>query len=83
MAVLWDAPIYNYSFNTLKEPSRFHDFLYKRFYNYECYKDMKPNNKQPACLYETDETHKIENLEDITVANLKFWPIISETGNFT
>ena len=33
---------------------------------------MKPYSNQPVCLYGTAKTHKFENLEDITVANLKF-----------
>ena len=58
--------------NTLKELSRFQDFLYRNFHTYERYKDMKPYSNQLARLYGTVETHKFENLEDITVANLKF-----------
>ena len=57
--------------NTLKELTRFRDFLYRNF-NYERYKDMKPDRNQPARLYGTAKTHKCETLEDITVANLKF-----------
>ena len=34
--------------NTLKELSRFQDFLYRNIYNYEHYKDMKPDRNQPA-----------------------------------
>ena len=69
--------------NTLKELSRFQDFLYRNFHNYECYKDMKPDSNQPTRLYGTAKTHKFETLEDITVANLKFRPIIDQTGTFT
>ena len=58
--------------NTLKELSRFQDFLYRNFHKYERYKDMKPDSNQPARLYGTAKTHKFETLEDITVANLKF-----------
>ena len=32
--------------NTLKELSRFQDFLYRNFHDYERYKDMKPDNNQ-------------------------------------
>ena len=39
--------------NTLKELSRFQDFLYRNFHNYERYKDMKPSSNQPARLYGT------------------------------
>ena len=69
--------------NTLKELWRFQDFLYRNLYNYERYKDMKLDSNQPAHLYGTAKTHKFETLEDITVANLKFRPIIDQTGTFT
>ena len=69
--------------NTLKELSRFQDFLYRNFHNYERYKDMKPDSNQPARLYGTAKTHKFETLEDITVANLKFGTIIDQTGMLT
>ena len=42
--------------NTLKELSRFQDFLYRNFHNYERYKDMKPDSNQPARLYGTAKT---------------------------
>ena len=32
--------------NTLKELSRFQDFLYRNFHDYERYKDMKPDRNQ-------------------------------------
>ena len=69
--------------NTLKELSRFQDFLYRNFHDYERYKDMKPDSNHSARLYGTAKTHKFETLEDITVTNLKFWPIIDQTGTFT
>ena len=31
----------------------------------------------------TAETHRFETLEDLTVANVQFWPIIDQTGTFT
>ena len=62
--------------NTLKELSRFQDFVYRYFHNYKCYKDMKPESNQPARLYGTAKTLKFETLEDITVASLTFRPII-------
>ena len=64
--------------NTVKELSRFQDFLYRNFYNYECYKDMKNGTNQP-----TVKTHKFENLKDIFVTNLKFRPITDQIGTFT
>ena len=44
---------------------------------------MQPGSNQPACLYGAAKTHKFETLEDITVANLTFRPIIDQTETFT
>ena len=44
---------------------------------------MQPDSNQPARLYGTTKTHKFETLEDITVANLKFRPIIDQTTIIT
>ena len=64
-------------------PITFQDILYRKFYNYESYKDIKPDSNQPKRLYGTAKTHKFENLEDITLANLKFRPKIDQTGTYT
>ena len=69
--------------NTLKELSRFQDFLHNDFHNYERYKDMQPDSNQPTRLYGIAKTHLFETSEDITVANLKFRPTIDQTGTFT
>ena len=71
--------------NTLRGLLRFQDFLYRNFHNYECYKDMQPDSNQPARLYGTAKTHKFETLEETnkSVANLKFRPIIDQTGTFS
>ena len=58
--------------NTLKELSRFQDFLCRNFHNYERYTDMQHDSNQQARLYGTAKTHTFETLEDITIANLKF-----------
>ena len=55
-------------------------FIHRKFYNYEQFKNLKPDSSQTACLYGIAKTHKLENLEEITLANLKFWPIIDHTG---
>ena len=68
--------------NTLQDLSRFQDFMYRNFHNYERCKNMQPENNQPASLYRTAKTNKFETLEFITVANLKFLPIIDQTGTF-
>ena len=37
--------------NSLKELLLFQGFPHRDFYNHELYKDMKPDNNQPACVY--------------------------------
>ena len=69
--------------NTLKELSQFQDFLYGNSHNYERYKDTQTDSNQSVRLYRTAKTHKFQTLENITVANLKFRPIIDQTGTFT
>ena len=44
---------------------------------------MKPDRNQPARFQGRIKTHNGENLKEITVANLKFRPIIDQTGTFT
>ena len=53
------------------DDTQFQDFLYRNIYDCELYKDLKPDNNQPARLYETAKTYKQENFEDITIKNLK------------
>ena len=65
---------------TLKELWQFQGFLYRNFHNHERSKDMQSDSNRP---YGTAKTHKFGTLEDITVANLKFRPIIDQTGTFT
>ena len=43
---------------------------------------MKPDSNQLGSLYEKAKTHMFENLEDVSVGNLKFQPIIDQTGTF-
>ena len=44
---------------------------------------MKPVQSQPASLYGTAKTHKLEHLEDITVAKLNFRSISDQTGKLS
>ncbi|XP_066920538.1 uncharacterized protein [Clytia hemisphaerica] len=44
---------------------------------------MFPTSGQPARLYGTAKTHKFESIEDIDMENLKFRPIIAQTGTYT
>ena len=69
--------------NMLKELSRFQDFRDRNFDNYERYEDMQRDRNKPARLYGTAKIQKIETLEDIVVENMKFRPIIDQTGTST
>ena len=68
---------------TLQDLKRYQDFLYRNFYNYEHYKKMYPQSNQPAKLYGTAKTHKFNDTNDITINQLKFRPIIDQTGTYT
>ena len=40
-------------------------------------------SNQPGQLYGTSKTHKFSSIEDITLENLKFRPIIAQSGTYT
>ena len=40
---------------------------------------MLPSSHQPARFFAAAKTHKIENINDITIDNLKLRPIIDQT----
>ena len=44
---------------------------------------MLPKSNQPGQLYGTAKTHKFNSIEDITLENLKFCPIIAQSGTYT
>ena len=46
--------------NTLKELSRFQDFLHRNVYNNEHYKDMQSDSNQPTGLYGTAKTKNLK-----------------------
>ena len=61
----------------------FRSFLYRNFKKYEHYDKMLPTLNQPEELYGTAKTHKFDNTADITVDNLKFRPVIAQSGTYT
>ena len=69
--------------NTLKDLKLFKSFLYRNLRKYEHYKEMLPKSNQPGHLYGTVKTHKFTNIDEITIDNLKFRPIIAQTGTYT
>ena len=70
--------------NTLDDLKTFKSFLYHSFYGkYKHYEKMLPKSNQPGQLYGTAKTNKFNSIEDITLGNLKFRPIIAQSGIYT
>ena len=44
---------------------------------------MLPTSNQLGLLYGTAKTHKFNNIADVTIDNLKFRPIIAQSGTET
>ena len=68
---------------TLDDLRLFKDFLRRHFQNYEKYDKMTPDSNQPGRIYGTAKTHKFDSVEDINLQDLKFRPIIAQTGTYT
>ena len=68
---------------TQSDLKHFQDFLYRHFKRSEHYDQMRPVSNQPGRFFATAKTHKCTSLNDITVENLKFRPIIDLTGTCT
>ena len=68
---------------TLEDLKLFCSFLYRNFKKYEHNEKMLPTSNQPGQLYGTAKTHKFDNTADITIDNLKFCPIIAQSGTYT
>ena len=70
--------------NTLDDLKTFQSFLYHNFYGkYEHFEKMLPKSNQPGQLYGTAKTHKFSSIDHITLENLKFRPIITQSGTYT
>ena len=69
---------------TPRDLKLFQDFLRRNFKD-KCdkYDEMRPASHEPGKLCATAKTHKFNSRDDITVDNLKFRPIISQTGRCT
>lgn len=68
---------------TLKDLEKFKSFLYRNFKNHNKYDKMLPQANQPARMYGTAKTHKFISQDKITLQDLKFRPIIAQTGTYT
>ena len=60
--------------NILKDLELFKSFLDRNFRKYKHYDNQ---DNQPGQLYGTAKTHKFTNIDEITIDNLKFSPIIA------
>ena len=68
---------------TLNDLKKFQDFLRRNFKDkFDRYKDMRRLSNQPGTLYATAKTHKFSSLDEITIEQLKFRPIISQVGTY-
>ena len=68
----------------LSDLKTFQSFLHQNFKGkYNRYKGMGPISNQPVKIYATAKTHEFDSLENITIQNLKFCPVISEIGIYT
>ena len=47
------------------------------------YEEILPRSNQPGQLYGTTKTRKFTNTDEITIDNLKFRPLIAQTGTYT
>ena len=66
---------------TLRDLQLFEGFLHRNFKDkYDKYEEMRPACHEPGKLYATAKTQEINLLDDITVDNLNFGPIISQIG---
>ena len=66
--------------NILKELESFKSFLYWHIKNSPNCKQVLPSSHQAARFFATAKTHRFENINDITIDNLKLRPIIDQTG---
>ena len=67
---------------TLHDLKLFEDFLYRNFKDYEDYEKMRPVSNHTARLYASSKTHKFDNINDINLNQLKFRPIMEQTGTY-
>ena len=56
--------------------------MYRNFRKYEHYEKMLPKSNQPGQRYDTVKTQKFTKIDEITKYNLKFRPIIAQTGTY-
>ena len=68
--------------NTLKDVELFKSFLSRNFRK-SGHEEMLPKSNQSGQLYGTAKACEFTNIDEITIDNLKFCPIIAQTGTCT
>ena len=69
--------------STIKDLKNFKQFLKRNFKGYDKLDDMLPTSNQPASTYSTAKTHKFSSVDSVNINDLKFRPIIDQTGTMT
>ena len=69
--------------NTIKDLKNLKQFLKRNFKGYDKLDDMLPTSNQPASTYSTAKTHKFSSVDSVNINDLKFRPIIDQTGMIT
>ena len=55
----------------------------KKFQWYDKLNDMIPTSNQPARICASAKTHNFSSVDSVNVNDVKFWPIIDQTGMMT
>ena len=71
--------------NTIKDLKNFKEFLKlkRNFKGYDKLDDMLPTSNQSARIYASAKTHKFSSVDSVNINDLKFRPIIDQTGMIT
>ena len=69
--------------NTIKDLKNLKQFLKRNFKGYDKLDDMLPTSNQPARIYATAKTHKFSSVDSVSMNDLRFRPIIDQTGKMT
>ena len=75
--------IKKYTDTTLHDLKLFQDFLYHNFKDYKDSGKMRPVCNRPGRLYASVKTHKFHDITEINLDQVKFRPIMDQTGIYT
>ena len=69
--------------NTITDLNNFKQFLKRNFKGYDKRDDMLPTSNQLARIYASAKTNKFPSVYNVNINDLKFQPIIDQTGMMT